>query len=25
VPRGIDAVEKLVAEPGLLQRYGRIK
>jgi len=25
VPRGIVAVEKLVAEPGLLQRYGRIK
>jgi Xaa-Pro aminopeptidase len=25
VPRSIAAVEKLIAEPGLLQRYGRIK
>ena len=25
VPRGIAAVEKTIAESGLLQRYGRIK
>jgi Xaa-Pro aminopeptidase len=25
VPRSIEAVERLVAEPGLLQRYGRIR
>ena len=25
VPRSIDAVEKLIAEPGLLQQYGKIK
>jgi hypothetical protein len=25
VPRSIAAVEKIVAEPGLLQQYGKIK
>ena len=25
VPRSIDAVEKLIAEPGLLQQYKKIK
>ena len=25
VPRGIAAVEQTIAEPGLLQQYGRIK
>jgi Xaa-Pro aminopeptidase len=25
VPRSIAAVEKLIAEPGLLQQYGKIK
>jgi hypothetical protein len=25
VPRSIDAVEKVIAESGLLQTYGRIK